>query len=1596
MARTGTYNLDETLRVTGAGRIDASNASQVGITLNICVPPATASASCDLILDTPAPLVTPPAIGGGQIEANDLAGNDFASPITIRVSRDLLMHANSAILANNTVSGGRGGNIAITTGRNMTMNAGSTISVTGTGSSGNSPAGSVTLTVGNYPNAPGVGAFTMDSTSQILANSPLASAGPIVISAGLQMDINGLVESSSRLSGVPNQPPGGGPITLLSACRLTVGDSGMVSSEGKDPGADLVHLEGCDVFIYGIVRSNVVLAGGHSLPINPPNHCNLDTAAHPAFGPASPPANPSAYTGCVEIWANNIVIDNTGTHKGEVYADGVRTDTGGPKRSWIDLFAKRNITIIANTTGNYAVRANPFSATNQYGGLITVKSQVGKIVAAALVPGTVGLAFQANSTPGGGTGGDIIVQAGGAAPNGQLDFTADSVRAIGASSGGGPAGGHITVQSFNDTILGLALGELNAAGGGTAGTVTLTACVGDPATTYAGAVTGTRTNNAGICGGGPSFPTVANFVTGLTVTGLFTSRQGLWDTCGAPPTIPLITTVASAGGAIGTVLTDQATLSGGAAPTGNITFLLYGPNDATCTTAVFTSSLVPVAGNGTYTSTPGFTTVAAGTYRWRAFYSGDANNAPVSGVCDAANESADITPAPTTPAITTVASAGGLIGTVLTDQATLSGGAAPTGSITFELYGPNDATCTTAIFTSNAIPVAGNGTYTSAPGFTTVAAGTYRWRAFYSGDANNNAVSGVCDAANESADIAPPPTTPTIVTVASAGGLIGMVLTDQATLSGGTAPTGTITFVLYGPNDATCTTAIFTSNAIAVAGNGTYTSAPGFTTVAAGTYGWRAFYSGDANNNPVSGLCGAANESADITAAPATPTIATTASAGGGIGTVLTDQATLAGGTAPTGTITFLLYGPNDATCTTAIFTSNAIAVAGNGTYTSAPGFTTVAAGTYRWRAFYSGDANNNAVSEACDAANESADITLAPVTPTIATVASAGGGIGTVLTDQATLSGGTAPTGTITFLLYGPNDATCTTAIFTSNAIAVAGNGTYTSAPGFTTVAAGTYRWRAFYSGDANNNAVSGVCGAANESAEIVQSRTVPVIATVASAGGPLGTVLTDTAALGGGTAPTGTITFALYGPNDATCATVIFTSSAIPVNGNGFYTSAPGFTPTAPGTYRWRAFYSGDANNNPVVTLCNAPNESADITLGPTTPTIVTAASAGGPIGTVLTDQATLSGGVAPTGTITFVLYGPNDPTCSVVVFTSNAIPVNGNGTYTSAPGFTPTVAGTYRWRAFYSGDANNAAVSGACGEAGESVDITSTTTPSFNKAFSPTTIADGGTSTLTFTVTNPPTNNPAQAVSFIDNLPSGLKIAATPNVQQTCTGGTITANAGATTITVTGVTVSASTAVASTCTVKVDVTNQTGQFNPSCASFPVAFTNQGAANPPSNISGLVNLNDAVTQSCIVVNTFTLGITKTPSVGIVAPGQPLSFTIVVTNNGPSAVNGAIITDPAIPFYTVSNVVCVGTTGGSSCPAPLTVAALQGAGMTVATFPAGATITLRIDGVASLASGQLVNVASVKPPPGIPGGAVSATAVVAQWDPRRSKRYQR
>ncbi len=263
--------------------------------------------------------------------------------------------------------------------------------------------------------------------------------------------------------------------------------------------------------------------------------------------------------------------------------------------------------------------------------------------------------------------------------------------------------------------------------------------------------------------------------------------------------------------------------------------------------------------------------------------------------------------------------------------------------------------------------------------------------------------------------------------------------------------------------------------------------------------------------------------------------------------------------------------------------------------------------------------------------------------------------------------------------------------------------NGSFLTASGGTAAAAEA----ALLAGLAAKQAYVNIHDAVNPGGEI-RANLLPSPTLTTTAAAPVGAVLADTAHLTGGTNPTGTVTFTLYGPNDATCAGPPPATFAVTVNGNGDYTSDK-FTAASPGTYRWIATYGGDSANGAVATSCNDPNES--VTLTPVTPTLTTTAGRqvlfgpGGQPFWAVYDTAHLASGNLPTGTITFSLFGPNDATCGTVPQTET-VPVDGNGDYAS-DFLTPPSPGTYRFIAKYNGDGANNPVTTACNDPGESVD-------------------------------------------------------------------------------------------------------------------------------------------------------------------------------------------------------------------------------------------------------------------------------------------------
>src|SRR5262249_14049637 len=186
---------------------------------------------------------------------------------------------------------------------------------------------------------------------------------------------------------------------------------------------------------------------------------------------------------------------------------------------------------------------------------------------------------------------------------------------------------------------------------------------------------------------------------------------------------------------------------------------------------------------------------------------------------------------------------------------------------------------------------------------------------------------------------------------------------------------------------------------------------------------------------------------------------------------------------------------------------------------------------------------------------------------------------VGGAINDVAHLTGGFNPQGTITYNLYGPTDSTCSANPLFTTTKAASGDGDYTAA-NYTTADAATYPWRvSCTASDGNNNDVA-LTACADES--VVVTKASPGLTTTPSGSVAVGGNINDVAHLTGGFSPTGTITYNLYGPTDATCSASAIFSTTTPVNGNNDYTSS-NYTTAAAGTYHWRGSHRGDRNNKP-----------------------------------------------------------------------------------------------------------------------------------------------------------------------------------------------------------------------------------------------------------------------------------------------------------------------------------------------------------------------------------------------------------------------------
>jgi len=257
--------------------------------------------------------------------------------------------------------------------------------------------------------------------------------------------------------------------------------------------------------------------------------------------------------------------------------------------------------------------------------------------------------------------------------------------------------------------------------------------------------------------------------------------------------------------------------------------------------------------------------------------------------------------------------------------------------------------------------------------------------------------------------------------------------------------------------------------------------------------------------------------------------------------------------------------------------------------------------------------------------------------------------------------------------------------------------------------------------------------------------------------------------------------------------------------------------------------------------------------------------------------------------------------------------------------------------------------------------------------------------------------------------------LRITKTDNVTSTSPGGNVTytivvTNAGATTVTGATVTdtfpaslagstftsTSAGGATGATATgsgnINDTVTLPAGSTITYTVTAPVSATATGAVANTATVTAPAGITDTnVTNNTAtdvdLIPTADLSVTKTDNVTSVSAGGSLTYTIVVRNNGPTAVNGVTVTDTLSPLLTGATFSASGTGGASEFT--------SGTGNIAQTvnLPVGSTIVYTVTGAVSpTATGTIANTATVTAPAGvtdtIPGNNTSTdtdTVVTAE-----------
>ena len=598
-------------------------------------------------------------------------------------------------------------------------------------------------------------------------------------------------------------------------------------------------------------------------------------------------------------------------------------------------------------------------------------------------------------------------------------------------------------------------------------------------------------------------------------------------------------------------------------------------------------------------------------------------------------------------------------------------------------------------------------------------------------------------------------------------------------------------------------------------------------------------------------------------------------------------------------------------------------------------------AGTYYFRAFYSGDNKNNGASSAC--ADET--LVVSPKTPSISTqLSSSSITVGGSVHDSATLSNSTSDaSGTAKYRWYSTLTA-CNAGTYATPGGTSIGDKTVAShlvadsdtAGPFNT--AGTYYFRAFYSGDTNNNGASSACA---DETLVVSPKTPSISTQLSSSSITVGGSVHDSATLSNSTSDaSGTVKYRWYSSLSDCQAGTYATPGGTSIGDKTVASHLVADSDTAgpfntAGTYYFRAFYSGDTNNNGASSAC------ADETLvvSPKTPSISTllsssSISAGGSVH----DSATLSNSTSDaSGTVKYRWYSTltacNAGTYATPGGTSIGDKTVADGQVPDSDTAGPFTAGTYYFRAYYSGDNNNTGpVSSACAD--ETLVVKAPAIQILKKADA-SSVNAGDQIGFTITVYNTGAGD-AQGVRLTDTLPTNAGLSWSIDATGAGWGDPSSCAITAGVLSCGPATVPSGTTLANS-TFTVHIVSGT--------SKDTGGTCEGTSGVVDNTGHVATSNDGSDQSedKVCVEAPAIHIVKAADAVTVNAGDQIGFTMTVFNDGSGDAHGVKLSDtlPTTPGLSWS-IAAQGTGWDGSCA--IATGVLTCGGPNGVTVPAGTT----------------------------------------------------